>query len=78
MQEALTTGGPRRTEPTIHASDPRFTYTPAAGTNIRDRFTKIDPNWPFGTLDPRVVEARRREAKRVLSDRIANADEALL
>ena len=65
MQEAQSCGA-RRVEPSIHASDPRFTYTPAAGTNIRDRFVKLDPNWPFGTLDPAVIEARRREARRSL------------
>ena len=58
MQEAAPRGA-RRVEPSIHASDPRFTYTPAAGTNIH-------PHWPFGTLDPAVVEARRREARRSL------------
>lgn len=77
MQEA-TLGGVRRTDPTVPASDPRFTYIPAAGTNIRDRFTKLDPNWPFGTLDPRVIEARRREAKRVLSEQLATAEQALM
>ena len=77
MQEA-TPSGVRRTEPTIKASDPNFTYIPAAGTDIRRLFYKVDPNWPFGMLDPKVVEARRREAKRVLSDQIANAEEALM
>lgn len=77
MQEA-TPSGPRRTEPSIRASDPDFTYIPAAGTDIRRLFFKVDPNWPFGMLDPKVIEARRREAKRVLSDQIANAEEALM
>lgn len=75
MQEAAPRGA-RRVEPSIHASDPRFVYTPAAGTDIRRLFFKVDPNWPFGMLDPAVVEARRREAKRVLSDEIATAAEA--
>lgn len=77
MQEA-TPGGIRRTEPTIRASDPDFTYIPAAGTDIRRLFYRVDPNWPFGMLDPKVIEARRREAKRVLSEQIANAEEALM
>lgn len=77
MQEAAPSGA-RRTEPSVRASDPNFTYIPAAGTDIRRLFYKVDPKWPFGMLDPKVVEARRREAKRVLSDQIANAEEALM
>lgn len=75
MQEAQSCGA-RRVDPSIHASDPRFVYTPAAGTDIRRLFFKVDPNWPFGMLDPKVVDARRREAKRVLSEEISTADEA--
>ncbi len=66
----------RRTEPSVRFDDPGFVYTPAAGTDIRRLFYKVDPNWPFGMLDPRVVEARRKEAKRVLSESIETAPEA--
>lgn len=68
--------GARRTDPSVRFDDPRFVYTPAAGTDIRRLFYKVDPNWPFGMLDPRVVEARRKEAKRVLSESIETAPEA--
>ena len=63
QEQALTTGGTRRTDPAVGFASKGFVYVPAAGTDIRKRFERTDPNWALGP-DPAAVTARRREARR--------------
>ncbi len=65
----------KRTDPTVHITNPAFQYTPAHATDIRATFRKYDPHWPFGQVNP--AELRQLE-RRVKEDDLTSLGEALL
>lgn len=65
----------KRTDPVIPLTDPRFKYTPACSTDIRETFRKYDPHWPFGRVNPKELHDMQRRAK---DDDLSSLGEALL